>query len=57
MTIESTMKEDQSKEPLKHVNINIPESKHLEFKIRATGRGETMQEVVERAIDNYLAFK
>lgn len=44
-------------DPLKHVNINIPESKHYEFKVKALDEDMTMQEVVEAAIDKFLKTK
>lgn len=42
------------KEPLKHVNINIVVSKHKKFKRKTFDNDETMQQVVEAAIDDYL---
>ena len=43
-----------SKEPLKSLIIKVPESKHRQFKSLTSAQGDTMQAVLEQAIDDYL---
>lgn len=44
-------------EGMKRVNIYIDDSKHRRFKTKCASRGETMTQVLERAIDEYLEEK
>ena len=44
------------KEEVKSIIIKVPESKHRQFKVRTSERGETMQQILERAIDSYIGI-
>jgi len=45
---------EAEKEPLKLFTIKIPLSQHTAFKAKVAQKHETMQEVLNRAIDEYL---
>ena len=46
---------EATKEAMKSLIINMPESTHRAFKAKASQRGETMKEVVLAAIDKYIS--
>ena len=45
---------DVTKEPLKRLNVNLPESVMKQFKAKAVMEGKDMSELVNRWILNYL---
>jgi hypothetical protein len=45
---------DVTKEPLKRLNVNLPESMMKQFKAKAVMEGKDMSELVNRWILNYL---
>ena len=45
---------DVTKEPLKRLNVNLPESVMKQFKAKAVMEGKDMSELVSRWIDDYL---
>lgn len=42
------------KEPVKGIIIRVPASKHRTLKAQTATNGETIQQVLERAIDAYI---
>lgn len=47
-------KDEQPKEPLKRLNIEIPESLHKEIKLRSVEEGRDMRSFVLDALNAYL---
>jgi hypothetical protein len=45
---------DVTKEPLKRLNVNLPESVMKQFKAKAVMEGKDMSELVSGWIDHYL---
>ncbi len=42
------------KEDTKNVLIRLTESKHKKFKVKATSNSQSLQEILESAVDDYL---
>ena len=49
----STLKE-VTKEPMKRLNVNIPESQLKQFKVKAITEGTDMSTLINQWINNYL---
>jgi len=48
---------DVTKEPLKRLNVNLPESVMKQFKAKAVMEGKDMSELVSRWIAEYISAK
>ena len=47
--------QEVQKEPMKRLNVNIPESMHQAFKIKCTEQHQEMGDVIREFIDTYLS--
>ena len=46
--------EEAGREDTKNVILRLPESKHKKFKVKATSNDQSLQKILEAAVDKYI---